>query len=582
MGKSGDNMNEDLKIIKKKYGEAMAHFCRANFSSLLEIEGLLPKLLMDHFAVSHYLYEDIRNQGLEVGFKNYIYSFTKFQSKEIKTDKTPYELLEEAGYILYECKTEKEIQRFKKYYQQEEQLCTFHGNRLERCFVFFAVKKNVEEIKREGYKNPERQDEYGTSVISIQFTKDENHTLSIKNRYNHTVANSDATFSNNLDNIIPGLTKSFEQIGLKQKTKNNGFELENYVCAKDGKFYKYNYEKNNIYYCPDNILIDNFEVKKLNPDRNLLLDYFVLDLQQKKLQLYDSNISDDFQKVIGKIQKIEIENGHENKKILFETETQSIIKVVVDSENRIIELRIPKLKNAGNHFLFHNKYLKYLCMPELEEVSDFFLAKNIAMKELEVPKLKKTGAYFLRDNEILKKIIAPELEEVSGLFLPCNLAMKELEVPKLKKVGFDFLSSNETLEKFVAPQLEEVGDNFLEHNLMLEELFLEKLKITGFNFLYYSQILKKFSAPELESVKNCFLGSNLVMEELVLEKLKKIGFYFLYGNKVIKKLIVPNLMKEDYLLLNLTLQNCILEQNHLKEKQEKREKREKRMLKTKY
>ena len=42
-------MNNDLKIIKKKYGEKMMHFCRDLFPTILETEGLLPKLLMDNF-----------------------------------------------------------------------------------------------------------------------------------------------------------------------------------------------------------------------------------------------------------------------------------------------------------------------------------------------------------------------------------------------------------------------------------------------------------------------------------------------------------------------------------------------------
>lgn len=89
---------------------------------------------------------------------------------------------------------------------------------MDKCHVFFAIKTNVDSIQRKHFLNPERQDEYGTSVISIQFTKDESCTLSIKNRYNHRVINCDATFSNNLDNIIPGLTRSFEKYyGLKQK-----------------------------------------------------------------------------------------------------------------------------------------------------------------------------------------------------------------------------------------------------------------------------------------------------------------------------------------------------------------------------
>ena len=70
-------MREDLKIIKKKYGEKMANLCRRLFPTLLEEEGLLSKLLLDHFDQSHSLYEDIINQHKESEFKNYIYSWNK-------------------------------------------------------------------------------------------------------------------------------------------------------------------------------------------------------------------------------------------------------------------------------------------------------------------------------------------------------------------------------------------------------------------------------------------------------------------------------------------------------------------------
>jgi len=152
---------------------------------------------------------------------------------------------------------------------------------------FFAVKENVDQIKREDFVKPSRQDEYGTSVISIQFTKTSTHTLSIKNRYNHTVNNPDATFSNNLDNIIPGLTDSFARAGYVQTYVKPCFELPNYVLAADGKYYKYNIEINNIYYCPNNVIIDNFEVHEYNKDSFIVFDYFILDLKEKKILLYD-------------------------------------------------------------------------------------------------------------------------------------------------------------------------------------------------------------------------------------------------------------------------------------------------------
>ena len=79
----------------------------------------------------------------------------------MRSDKTPSELLREAGYILYECKSEEDMTKFKKYYAPGEELCSFWLNRLESSFVFFAVKENVDDIKREDFKNPKRQDLYG-------------------------------------------------------------------------------------------------------------------------------------------------------------------------------------------------------------------------------------------------------------------------------------------------------------------------------------------------------------------------------------------------------------------------------------
>lgn len=276
-------MIDDLKVIRKKYGEKMYHFCRESFPTLLEEPGKLLKLLSDNFHESHSLFDDIVANGKESEFKNFIYSLVDVENNnELGMIKTPEELMSEAGYVLVECYNEGDIQAFRKYYARREELCTFKGGRLDRCRVFFAVKKNVLDIKREDFKKPKREDEYGTSVISIQFTKDGTNTLSIKNRYNHTVNNPDATFSNNLDNIIPGLTESFERYkGIIQRYKSENFEIKGYVRANDGKYYKYNYEINNVYYCPDNIIIDNFNVKRYDKSRYLIIDYFIIDLSNK-------------------------------------------------------------------------------------------------------------------------------------------------------------------------------------------------------------------------------------------------------------------------------------------------------------
>ena len=59
---------------------------------------------------------------------------------------------------------------------------------LEDGFIDSYINEVANDIRRENFKNPQRQDEYGTSVISLQFTRGKKQTLSIKNRYNHSVS----------------------------------------------------------------------------------------------------------------------------------------------------------------------------------------------------------------------------------------------------------------------------------------------------------------------------------------------------------------------------------------------------------
>ena len=86
---------DDLKIIKKKYGEEMMRFCRKSFPTILDnYPGLLSQTLIKNFDASRDLYIDIKNNNLESKFVNFINSF--FYTKEkVKTStlKTPEELL---------------------------------------------------------------------------------------------------------------------------------------------------------------------------------------------------------------------------------------------------------------------------------------------------------------------------------------------------------------------------------------------------------------------------------------------------------------------------------------------------------
>ena len=457
-------MNNDLKIIKKLYGEKMMHLCKELFPTILERSGVLCDILQSLFEPSKILYDDIVNQNVVDEFKNCIYTVYDDRytnKKKIIVNETPSELLSKAGYDLFECKTEKDIQKFRKYYRYGEELCTFNGGRLDNCYVFFAVKKDVKRIKRSDFKNPQRQDEYGTSVISIQFSKDSHNTLSIKNRYNHKVPNPDATFSNNLDNIIPGLTESFRKYyKFNLKNTSGKIVLLGYVRS-NGKYYKYNYLVKGIYYCPENIIIDNFQVKRdyQEMERYIVLDYFIIDLKEKKIELYDKSLDDTFIKDLINIDKISILKDKEtgNKEIIILIEGQEPIVIIADSRNNMIGY-----KNSN-----------------VEEIKNGFLMFDTKLKELYLPNVKTIGHSFLRYNRVLNKVYLPKVETIGHYFLQAANELSELYLPNVKTIGDSFLWANYNIKKACMPNLEKIGGSFFENNIKMKTIIGIKMVTKG-------------------------------------------------------------------------------------------------------
>ena len=537
-------MNKDLKLIKKKYGEEMMHLCRELFPTILEQEGLLSKLLHDNFKESKSLSKDIIDNGLEEKFKNYIYSMIDVENGyEEVASKRPEELLKEAGYILYECHSEEEIQSFKKYYAEGEELCTFWGGRLNRCFVFFAIKENVDEIKRENFPNPERQDEYGTSVISIQFTKANSHTLSIKNRYNHRVNNPDSTFGNNLDNIIPGLTNSFDKYyGMHQSHLQGNFEIPGYVKANDSKYYKYNYEINNIYYCENNIIIDNFEVKEYPHEQYVVLDYFILDLKNKKIRLYDKYISDCFPDTIGEICDIKIEKDKDNKNILIKTDASNEIDIVItlDKNNKIVELKNNKLEKIGDYFLRHNKVLTSISLPKVTIIGNEVLSRNKSLTSISLPNVITLGWSFLFSNNSLTNISLPNATTIGDKFLFNNRSLTSISLPSATIIGDYFLSDNNSLTSISLPKAKTIGNEFLSDNRSLTSISLPNVTTIGDNFLIINNYLTSISLPKAKTIGNAFLFNNKSLTSISLPNVTTIGNEFLAFNNSLTSISLPN------------------------------------------
>ena len=572
-------MNKDLRNIKRHYGEDMMHLCRKLFPTILEEEGRLFELMQANFYNNRYLYDDLVKYNLTTEFKDYIYE--KFDDsvcpKEyVKVSKTPKELLKEAGYTLYECKSQDDIQQFKRYYANGEELCTFDEHRLDSCFVFFAVKDNASELKREDFDNPDRQDEYGTSVISIQYRRGNRNTLSVKNRYNHTVENPDATFGNNLDNIIPGLNKSFEETyNFRETGSNNSFNITraNYVKAKDGRYYKYNYEINNCYFCLDNIIIDNYEVidkYHVDMEKYIILDYYIIDLVNKKISTY--GLHETYIYNINNIEKIDVvknkETGNKTitiimynkKKVIFEiNKLNQIIKLydeytedVPNSALRYLkyieELSMPNVRRCGHSFLKINTSLKQIWMPLVECVDAYFLMSNRCLSTVYFPYLKEIGNFFLRSNDIIQELSLPSAEIIGDDFMALNMSLKEIGLPNVRTIGGWFLSMNNKITEIDMPILEKVLCNFLSNDYHLIYANLPKLVSVTNNFLPRA-LIEIVSFPNLRHIGDNFMRENTEAREINLPNVTGIGSYFMQENRLISVVDLPNVRRiGDYFL----------------------------------
>jgi len=251
--------------IKQLKGEKFAKTIRGYHNGIYEIPNIL---------------EIIRYSGDDAEpLLSYLVNLITEKTAEKSTESFDI-LLNKAGYEFVVADTAEKQNSIKKYFAPNEKLCTFGTDRYKNYYIVNVWRKNINEIKRENFTMPKRDDEYGTSCMSIQMAE-KGGFISIKNRYNHAVNNCDNTLNSNPDNIILGLSDALQK-HFKIKFTTQSVAINGNYHLVNKCIYHYNYEINGIY-VGENFYIKNGEVIEINQNEEIILDYFLLNLKTKKV-----------------------------------------------------------------------------------------------------------------------------------------------------------------------------------------------------------------------------------------------------------------------------------------------------------
>ncbi|MBQ6110015.1 MAG: leucine-rich repeat protein [Alphaproteobacteria bacterium] len=467
------------KKIKEHRGERFARKLRD--ADLLDVPNI------EHILEFANL-EDLNDLILVVRSKYKTISVSKY-----KTNKTPLELLSEAGYDAFVVKTEEQKNSIKKYFRPNEQLCTFKDSfRHINFYIIHAIKRGADKIKPSA--NPKREDKYGTSVISIQIAKSGGF-ISIKNRYNHTVKNPDSTFYNNPDNIILGLTNSLQRYFDVDFNVSDIEPPENYTNVHDQLVY-YGFEQGGILFGPK-YYVKNGAITKLKTDREIMIEHMIYNDKDKTITtpLENDATCTLFAKVF---------NGKQITKTVDKT-TQKIIlqtssgdRIVTNNKGQIIELDLPSVT----------------------EIPDNFLEYNTTLRSINLPNAESIGRAFLWHNEILETINMPKVKTIGDDFLYSNERLKSINLLDVTHIGNNFLRYNEILESIHLPKLEEIGDNFLWHNKRLKTICLPNVKTIGWDFMFENKVLETIYLPYKTKYDCNFLPNNYIYKRLEPQQYK--------------------------------------------------------------
>ncbi len=504
-------------IIKKQNGEKFAKEIRDTDSRIFEIENL-PEILK---------YAGRNPENLVPFLRGLLKVEEDVQTSE---GEDPFTLLKQAGYNAFYANTLQKQNSIQKYFKKSEELCTFRDpDRYKDYYIIHAVKENVDQIRREDFPYPERQDAYGTSVISIQIIK-EGGFVSIKNRYNHSVLMADATFESNPDNIINGLSVSLKKYFNVDFKTSSVAKLPDGFTYQNGCLYKYNDELNN-YYFGDGFYLKDGVVTELKKDYQFFVGHYLFDLKEKTVKSLGYK-NDPYVQIMNeemadkKIQKRVVDGSihlYLNSELFFKTKkefnidyideiTLSKARELPDGDvcgklfENVSVIRAPKVRKIGSNCLCR---VDFFDLPKLEETGNSCFSYRYikGMDKIYLPHLRKIGNKCFSNISAVKEIILPELLEAGDVTFN-GTSCSTLLLPKLERIGSKGIAFNKNLTKLVAPCLKSMGQLCVVKDNALENLYLPTLERMGEKCIVNNKNLKKVFVPQLKKVfEESFYGN---------------------------------------------------------------------------
>lgn len=571
-------------VFKKKFGETAAKAIRENIPFALDYPTEFAEFITKKIPVKEDIAFIVKNLSERLDGLFRLESDKNIETVKVK-NKTPEELSKEAGYVFHRPESENDILAFKKDFENGEVLCTYNNveGRMEGHFIFWLRRNDAESVlparkltqeylkdnsegsalwrkylDDKGLKmsdglydisniNASRQDPYGTSSMSVQIGR-RGGNISIKNRYNHTVVNPDATFGNDLNTIIDGLHDAVFEIEGVPKAGAQELQLpDNVTSDSKGRFFKYDKEIDNIYVSQHGYVSEG-EINLIDKSYERMIDNYIFDSKKNTVDSLTMTTP-----LMRDINNISFEKN----------------KIIVDSKEGKFEFELlngflDKLESnaeiINSNFLARNTTLKTISLPNARKINDNFLFFNDAIESISLPNVITIGNSFLRNNIKLNSISLPNVKEINDDFLRKNQELESISLPNVELIGNDFLHQNKILNSISLPNLKYINDDFLFENNALKSISLPNVEMIGNAFIKNNEVLESISLPNVKTIRNSFLYDNFSLSEISIPNVFSIGRTFLYRNVRIKNVELPNvkIIAEDFLPNNILLDSIYL------------------------